>query len=99
MQNEERPDKATSCDINATPRRVDSQLIATLMRPQGSHKAPAERQQSHLGANVEGRMQNEEGEAEGGTRTSNAEHPTSNIQPPAKEVGSSLWPVFHDRRK
>jgi hypothetical protein len=30
MQNDERPGKATSCDINATSRPVDSQLIATL---------------------------------------------------------------------
>ena len=28
MQNEERPGEATSCDINATSRPVDSQLIA-----------------------------------------------------------------------
>ena len=33
MQNEERPGEATSCDIKATPRPVDSQLIATLRPP------------------------------------------------------------------
>ena len=32
--------KPPSCDIKATSMRVASQAVATLMRPQGSHKAP-----------------------------------------------------------
>ncbi|MCX6914592.1 MAG: hypothetical protein NT167_16320, partial [Verrucomicrobia bacterium] len=44
MQKEERPGEATlmrhQCDIKATSMRVASQAVATLMRPQGSHKAP-----------------------------------------------------------
>jgi hypothetical protein len=39
MQNEERPGEATSCDIKATSMRVESQAVATPMRPQSHPNA------------------------------------------------------------
>ena len=88
MQNEERPGEATSCDINATSRPVDSQLIATLRPPQCVYKTPTKRLQSletdhgprttdHLRAKDEGGRQ--KAECSGPNierRTSNIEHPT-----------------------
>jgi len=52
MQNEERPGEATSCDIKATPMRVDSQLIATLKPSQCAHNATPKPPQGHPNATL-----------------------------------------------
>src|ERR1035441_5483592 len=48
----------SQCDIKATPKRVDSQLIGTPMRPQSHLKATLRLPQSHTEGNAEFRMKN-----------------------------------------
>jgi hypothetical protein len=52
--------EAAQSHPKATPRPADSQLIATLKRLQGSHKAPTKPGDGPREANAEGRRQNAE---------------------------------------